>query len=78
MKLTSLEAAMNAKPFRPFELRVDGEVILVRHPEALFFAEKKTTLIIDTGARIHIVDVAQISKVSLVRRALDELTAKAS
>jgi hypothetical protein len=27
MKLANLEAALNRRPFRPFEIRVDGEAI---------------------------------------------------
>lgn len=68
MKLTNLEAALHARPFRPFELRVDGEAILVRHPELVFLADRKSTAIIDTGERIHICEVAEISKLALLRR----------
>ncbi|MCI0540522.1 MAG: hypothetical protein L0Z50_35420 [Verrucomicrobiales bacterium] len=68
MKLANLEAALNARPFRPFELRVDGETITVRHPEQVFLAEEKTTAIIDMRDRIHIFDVAEISKLALLRR----------
>jgi hypothetical protein len=78
MKVSNLEAALDAKPFRRFELRVDGEVVVVRHPEQVFLAEKKTTVIIDTGDRIHIFDVDQISKVTLLRRSPGGLTAKAA
>ncbi len=68
MKLSNLRAALNARPFRPFELRVDEETIPVRHPEQVFLAEQKTTAIIDGGNRIHIFDVAAISKLALLRR----------
>ena len=68
MKIVNLEAALASRPFRPFEIRVDGEVIVVRHPEQLFLAEKKTTVIVDAGDRIDIMDLARISKVTLVRR----------
>ena len=67
MKVTNLEAALKARPFRPFEIRVDGEAISVRHPEQVFLAEQKTTAIIDARDRIHIFDVAAISKIALLR-----------
>ena len=72
MKVVNLEAALANRPFRPFQIRVDGEVIMVRHPEQVFLAEKKTTVIIDVGDRIHIMDVAQIKKVALLRRSSGE------
>ncbi|MCI0748477.1 MAG: hypothetical protein L0Y58_23975 [Verrucomicrobia subdivision 3 bacterium] len=67
MKLATLEAALNARPFRPFELRVDGETVAVQHPEQLFLADKKTTAIIDASDRIHIMEVSEISKLTLLR-----------
>ena len=67
MKVANLEAALKARPFRPFEIRVDGEAISVRHPEQVFLAEQKTTAIIDAGDLIHIFDVAAISKIPLLR-----------
>ena len=68
MKMATLEAALNARPFRPFEIRVDGDVIPVRHPEQVFLAENKTTVIIDTVERIHILEPSVISKLTLLRR----------
>jgi hypothetical protein len=68
VKLSSLEAALQKRPFRAFEIRVDGESIIVRHPEQVLLAEDKTTAIIDVTDRIHILDVDQISKVALLRR----------
>ena len=59
---------MNKRPFRPFEIRVDGESIIVAHPEQVLLAENKTTAIIDVTERIHIVDVDQITKLALLRR----------
>jgi len=67
MKVTNLEAALKARPFRPFEIRVDGEAIAVKHPEQVFLAEQKSTAIIDARDRIHIFDVAAISKIALLR-----------
>lgn len=69
MKLVSLEAALNKHPFRPFEIRVDGEIIVVRHPEQALFAEEKTTLIVvDPQDHLHILDVEQISKLRILPR----------
>jgi len=68
MKLANLEAALAKRPFRPFEVRVDGEVITVHHPEQVLLAEQKTTVIIDAVERIRILDVDQISKVTILRR----------
>ena len=69
MKLANLEAALNKHPFRPFDIRVDGEIIVVSHPEQALFAEEKTTLIIvDPQDQIHILDVDQISKIHLLPR----------
>lgn len=62
MKLESLEGALHRQPFLPFEVRVDGEVIPVRHPEQVFLAMGKSIAIFDCGDRIHIVDVDQINK----------------
>ena len=63
VKLANLEAALNRRPFRPFEIRVDGDVVLVRHPEQAMFAEGKTTLVLaDAQDHLHIFDVDQISK----------------
>lgn len=67
MNLATLEAALWAKPFRPFELRTDGEVIRINHSEQVFLAEKKTTVIADAGDRIHIMSLDRISKLALLR-----------
>jgi len=68
MKLSNLEAALQKRRFRAFEIRIDGESIVVRHPEHVLLAENKTTAIIDVTERIHILDVDQISKVAILRR----------
>ena len=68
MKLTTLEAALYKRPFLPFELRVDGDAVLVQHPEQVLLAAEKTTVIVDAADRIHIFDVPQISKLVFVRR----------
>ena len=76
MKAVNLQAALRARPFRPFELRVDGEVIVVRHSEQVFFAENKTTVVVDVGDRIHIFDTSHISKLALLRRGRDSSASK--
>jgi len=68
MKRSSLEAALQACPFRPFEIRVDADVLTVHHPEQVFLAENKSTVVLDCPDRIHIFDVSQISKLSLCKR----------
>lgn len=69
MKLVNLEAALNKHPFRPFEIRVDSEVIAVSHPEQALFAEGKTTLVVvDPQDHMRILDVDQISKIRLLPR----------
>jgi hypothetical protein len=78
MKAVNLEAALQARSFRPFELRVDGEVIVVRHSEQVFFAENKTTVVVDVRDRIHIFDTSHISKVALLRRGRDSSASKAA
>lgn len=69
VKLANLEAALKKRPFRPFEIRLDGEVILLKHPEQAVFAEGKTTLIaVDANDHLHILDTDQISKIRLMPR----------
>lgn len=69
MKPSNLEAVLDRRPFRPFEIRVDGEVLQVRHPEQLLFAEAKSSVIVvDPEDHIHILDVDQISKIRVLPR----------
>ena len=69
VKLTNLEAALNKRPFRPIELRVDGEVIVFQHPDQVLFAEGRTTLVVvDSQDHVHILEVDQISKVRMLPR----------
>ena len=68
MKIANLEAALAKQPFLPFAIRTDGEVIVVQHPEQVFLAAQKTTVIVDAVDRIHIVDADQINKLTLLRR----------
>lgn len=69
MKVVNLEAALGKRPFRAFEIRVDGEVLLVRHPEQVVFAEgKSTVIVVDAKDHVHILDAEQISKIRLLPR----------
>lgn len=68
MKLASLEAALHARPFRPFVLRVDSQTILVEHPDQVLFADQRTTAIIDLPEQMHIIDVAEFSGLAVVKR----------
>src|SRR5258705_7289546 len=76
VKASDIGAALTSRPFRHFELRADGEVVVVRHPEQVFFAERKSTVIVDAGDRIHILDVGHISKLALLRRAPRQANSK--
>lgn len=79
MKLVNLDAAISKQPFRPFKIRVDGEDLIVRHPEQFVFAEKKTTLIVvDPKDHFHILDVDQISKIRLLPRRSSNGTSRKS
>ena len=68
MKLSTLEAALNARPFRPFVLRVDSSTILIEHPEQVFLADEKSTAVIDLPERMHIIDVAEFSGLTIAKR----------
>ncbi|MBI4327540.1 MAG: hypothetical protein HY674_20085 [Chloroflexi bacterium] len=68
MKPVNFEAALKASPFRAFDIHADGKIISVTHPEQVFFAENKSTLVIDLTDRIEIVDVGLISSIGLKRR----------
>jgi hypothetical protein len=68
VNVKSLETALTARPFRPFDLRIDGEVTRVDHPKQVFLAEQKTTVIVDVRERIHIFDTSRIAKLSFPRR----------
>jgi hypothetical protein len=68
MRLSTLEAALHAQPFRPFVLRVDGSTILIEHPDQVLFADQKTTTILDLPERMHIIDVAEFSGLTFVKR----------
>jgi hypothetical protein len=68
MKVKDFEFRLHARPFRPFDIRVDGEVMRVLHPEQVLLTQDKTMIVVDVGDGIHIFDVDQISKLTIVRR----------
>ncbi len=69
LKLVNLEAALNKRPFRPFEIRVDGETILVRHPDQVLFAERRTTVIVvDPEDHLHLLEIDHVSKIRVLPR----------
>lgn len=68
MKLSTLEAALHAQPFRPFVLRVDSSTILIEHPDQVLFADQKSTAIIDLPDKMHLIDVSEFSGLTVVKR----------
>jgi hypothetical protein len=69
MKVTNLDAVLERRPFRPFEVRVEGEALQVLHPEQFMFAEgRSSVIIVDPEDHIHILDVDQISKIRVLPR----------
>jgi len=67
MKVKDFELRVRARPFRPFDMRVDGEVIHIVHPEQVFLTPDKTIVVADVGDGIHIFDVDQISKLTVTK-----------
>jgi len=57
---------------------MDKKIIVVRHSEKVFFAENRTTVVVDVGDRIHIFDTSHISKLALLRRGRDSSASKAA
>ena len=57
-----------ATPFVPFDVRIDGKVISVGHPEHVMLNPSKTVAVMVPDDPIHIVDVARISSLTLHRR----------
>jgi hypothetical protein len=68
MKVKDFELRLHARPFRPFDIRVDGEVVHILHPEQVFLTPDKTMIVADVGDGIHIFDVDRISKLTVVKR----------
>jgi hypothetical protein len=67
VNVDNLEAALNRRPFKPFEIRVDGEVLTVDHPEQVLLTQEKSTVVVaDRQEHLHIFDSDQISKIRLI------------
>jgi hypothetical protein len=71
MILSDIKAAIQRRKFRPFDLVMnDGSVLVVEHPENVFFATEETIVIVTyheerTKKRINIIDLDQVNRVSL-------------
>jgi hypothetical protein len=68
VKVKDFESRLHARPFRPFDIRVDGEVIHVLHPEQVFLTPDKAMIVVDVGDGIHIFDIDRVSKLMVVKR----------
>ena len=68
MSSKNIRDVLEATPFRPFELHVNGRSVRVDHPEQVFFAQKETTLIIDLPDHIRIIDIDHISGMDVRKR----------
>lgn len=62
----TLQDAIHAAPFRPFELVLaDGSRVVVRHPEWIAYAGGRVALVTDQNDRAHYVDVMLVTKVEI-------------
>ena len=70
MKATTIEDALNKRPFAAFAMKLDnGEAIRVRHPDCLLFNQSRTTAVVaGSDDHLHIVDVDHVSSVSFLKR----------
>ena len=70
MKTINFEDALHKRPFRAFQLHMDGgDKIPVKHPECVVFSDSKNTAVVMEGEHFHIVDVAHIGSLSFSRLA---------
>jgi hypothetical protein len=66
MKAANLQDALQRPSFKTFDLCLDnGKLIRVKHPDRVLFNESKTTAVIADGDHLHIVDLDQVSSLSL-------------
>jgi hypothetical protein len=68
MRAADLEDALHTTPFIPFDVHIDGKLISVGHPEHVMLNPSKTVAVMMPDDRIHIVDIGQISSLTLHRR----------
>lgn len=65
MKTINLEDALHKRPFKPFQIHMDGgDRIVVKHPELVAFSPSKSTAVIWEGESFHIVDISHIGSLS--------------
>jgi len=67
MKIDDLRHAYQARPFRPFSIRVaDGREYQVDHPEFLSFSTTGRTIVVSTPKDLHgIIGTAMITSIHL-------------
>ena len=67
MKIDDLRHAHQARPFRPFTIRVaDGREYRVAHPEFLTFSVTGRTIVVSTPDDVHeIIDTVMITSIHL-------------
>jgi hypothetical protein len=66
MDAINLVDALHPMKFQPFELCLNGgKVIPVKHPDCVLLSENKTVAVVAEGEHLHIVDLDQISNLSL-------------
>lgn len=68
MSSKNIRDVLEATPFRPFELHVNGRSVRVDHPKQVFFAQKETTLIVDLPGHIRMIDIDHISSMDVIKR----------
>jgi hypothetical protein len=64
----NIRGVLEAAPFCPFDLHVNGLSVRVEHPEQVFFAQKETTLVIDLPGHIRIIDIDHINGIDVIKR----------
>jgi hypothetical protein len=66
MTAEQFQAAIKARPFRPFSVHVaDQHVIAVRHPELAWQTEGGRTIFVNTGGeKVEIVDLLLVTRLT--------------
>jgi hypothetical protein len=69
MRANTLQEALVHAPFRPFNIHADGRVVRVQHPEQVWVAPDKATVIVGAAdGSLAILDLDHISSLSLAPR----------
>lgn len=64
MNPATLQEAVKAEPFRPFELvMADGSRVAVPHPEWIAFTGGRVALVLEPDDRSHYIDVMLITRI---------------